>query len=464
MTSQNVQFDFIISDPVSNLKPGKSLQIRSRCMLGRNKREGSRRTQREKRKIANAMVPRVPPNRAPRHSTTLSPPEPLIKDIVRTRFSGRGIDPEAEMLLADAFTFNFLANDVTPLERCTNLNCLESACFSWLFTDTTFLHSMLCASYAIKDFKSPQSKGNPGVQTTFHLQETLSLLRIKMQKAFAHQDESVLRVIINLTLLAIGFGDWATAATHLEGLREIVQLRGDAAFLEERPTLHYKLDRIDLAWSLASGRKPYFMQPIKSWDCRIRCPYPTPPPDLYQPPAAAWDYRIVNVFKDFQNLALMINRNRLKFAINNPEICQADLASIQTRLICVADVVTQPIEELVRLAMLAMLTSTFQLPGHRIPYDWVVEQLRTMYITADSDMRQDKSLLLWGLLTASITVARIQDTWIRDALRTAVAGLEWKDVQAHVSRVMWIEIVHNKPGQKAYDRVSNVKSHTWHTS
>ncbi|EMD97555.1 hypothetical protein COCC4DRAFT_75027 [Bipolaris maydis ATCC 48331] len=410
MTSQNVQFDFIISDPVSNLKPGKSLQIRSRCMLGRNKREGSRRTQREKRKIANAMVPRVPPNRAPRHSTTLSPPEPLIKDIVRTRFSGRGIDPEAEMLLADAFTFNFLANDVTPLERCTNLNCLESACFSWLFTDTTFLHSMLCASYAIKDFKSPQSKGNPGVQTTFHLQETLSLLRIKMQKAFAHQDESVLRVIINLTLLAIGFGDWATAATHLEGLREIVQLRGDAAFLEERPTLHYKLDRIDLAWSLASGRKPYFMQPIKSWDCRIRCPYPTPPPDLYQPPAAAWDYRIVNVFKDFQNLA------------------------------------------------------TFQLPGHRIPYDWVVEQLRTMYITADSDMRQDKSLLLWGLLTASITVARIQDTWIRDALRTAVAGLEWKDVQAHVSRVMWIEIVHNKPGQKAYDRVSNVKSHTWHTS
>lgn len=90
-----------------------------------------------------------------------------------------------------------------------------------------------------------------------------------MQKAFAHQDESVLRVIINLTLLAIGFGDWVTAATHLEGLRGIVQLRGDAVFLAERPTLHYKLDRIDLAWSLASGRKPYFMQPINSWDCHI---------------------------------------------------------------------------------------------------------------------------------------------------------------------------------------------------
>ena len=284
-----------------------------------------------------------------------------------------------------------------------------------------------------------------------------------MQKAFAHQDESVLRVIINLTLLAIGFGDWVTAATHLEGLRGIVQLRGDAVFLAERPTLHYKLDRIDLAWSLASGRKPYFMQPINSWDCHIRCPYPTLPPNLYQP-SAAWDYRIVNTFKDFQNLTLMINRNRLKFVINTPEVCQADLSSLQTRLICLADAVTQPIEELVRLVMLAMLTTTFQLPGRRIPYAWVIEQLRTMYTTVGSEMRQDKSLLLWVLLTASITVARTHDTWIRDALKTAVAGLEWKDVQAHVSRVMWIEIVYNKLGKKTYDRLSNVKPSPWRAS
>lgn len=431
-------------------------------MLGRNKREGSRRTQREKRKIANETIQSVPSSRAPRYSTTFSP-KPVINGLVPTRFAGRGIDPEAEILLANAFAFNFLANDVTPLERCTNLDCLESASFSWLFTDTTFLHSMLCASYAMKDFKPPQSKSSPGVQTIFHLQATLSSLRVKMQKAFAHQDESVLRVIINLTLLAIGFGDWVAAATHLEGLRGIVQLRGDAAFLEERPTLHFKLDRIDLAWHLASGRKPYFMQPIKSWDCRIRCPYPTLPPNLYQP-SAAWDFRIVNVFKDFQNLTLMINRNRLKFVLNKPEVCRADLTSLQTRLICLGDVVTQPIEELVRLAMLAMLTTTFQLPGRRIPYAWVVEQLRTMYITAGSEITQDKSLILWVLLTASITVARTHDTWIRDALKTSIAGLEWENVQAHVSRVMWIEIVHNKPGQKAYDRLSNVKSNSWRTS
>lgn len=123
-------------------------------MLGRNKREGLRRTQREKRKIANEMIPSVLSDKASRQSTALSP-KPLIKDLVPIRFAERGIDPEAEILLADAFAFNFLANDVTPLERCTNLDCLESACFSWLFTDTTFLHSILCASYAIKDSKSP---------------------------------------------------------------------------------------------------------------------------------------------------------------------------------------------------------------------------------------------------------------------------------------------------------------------
>ncbi|KAH7081276.1 hypothetical protein BKA63DRAFT_503502 [Paraphoma chrysanthemicola] len=381
MRSRDIQFEFVISDPVSNPKPGKSLQIRSRCVQGKNKHRKK-----------------------------------------------------------------------TPLDRCVDLECLESSSFEWLFTDTAFLHSVLCASYAINDFMSPQWNGHPGRKTVFHLRETLSLLRARMQDEHAYQDEAVLRIIINLTLLAAVFGDWVAAAAHFEGLHRIVHLRGNTAFLKARPTLHFKLDRIDLAWSLSSGRRPYFIQPISSWDCRVKVPYKPLPSGLYQP-SPDWDFRLANVFKDFQNITLKINCNKLKFVINNPAIFQDDLASLQSRLMSLADLVTTPIEQLVRLTMLAMLTTTFHIPGRKVPYTWVVEQLRDNYIAAGSEVRRDKSLLLWVLMTVLITVAGPNETWIQDAWTHIDTTLTWTDVKERLLRVMWIELVHDKPGEVVYQQL-----------
>ncbi|KAJ8116070.1 hypothetical protein OPT61_g2426 [Boeremia exigua] len=449
MTSHKVQFEFVVSDPVSNPKPGRNSQIRSRCMQGRNKREDSRRTQREKRRIAKEAAARiVEPGEAQQVSTFRSP-KLSLNNFAPIRFEGRGIDSEAEVLLFKVLGYNFFAKDVTPLHRCVTLDCLESPSFLWLFADKIFLHSLLCANYVMKDF---QRDGKPGVQTMFHLRETLSLLRTRMRNSNAYQDEAVLRVIMNLTLLAIVSGDWIAAAAHLEGLRKIVHLRGFARFLDARPILHFKLDRTDLAWYLSSGQRPYFVQSIKSWDCKIAAPYLQIPSDLYQP-SAAWDYRILNVFRDLQNLALRINRNKLKFAIHNPAVFQGDLTSVQSRLMCLADIVTSPIEQLVLLIMLAILTSTFRIPGRRVPYDWVMEQIRLSYTNIGDELEQDKSLALWSLFIVSLTVARPHDSWIRNALLIATEGLEWADVEKHLSRLIWIKIVHNKPGEIMFNQL-----------
>lgn len=420
-------------------------------MQGKNKREWSRRTQREKKKVAKEMTISVARDRTP--ETSANPSSiPLINNFVPSRFAGRGIDAEAKELLFKAFTYNIADRNKTPLDRCVDLDCLESSSFEWLFTDTAFLHSILCASYAITDFMSPQWNGNPGRKTVFHLRETLSLLRVRMQDEHVYQDEAVLRIIMNLTLLAAVFGDWVAASAHFEGLHRIVHLRGNTTFLKARPTLHFKLDRIDLAWSLSSGRRPYFIQPISSWDRRVREPYTPLPPDLYQP-SPEWDFRLANVFKDFQNIALKINRNKLKFVIYNPAIFQDDLASLQSRLMSLVDLVTTPVEQLVRLTMLAMLTTTFRIPGRRVPYTWVVEQLRENYIAAGNGIRHDKSLLIWVLMTVWITVAGPNETWIQDAWTNTDTTLSWSDVKADLLRIMWIEVVHDKPGEMVYQQL-----------
>lgn len=237
-------FKFILSDPVSNPKPGKSLQIRSSCMQGKNKRDGSRRTQRNKRRVAKESESCITPQRTQEPvASNILPPGPIMGDLAFVRFAGPSIDSEAKGLLYKAFAHNITNQAMTPLDRCVDLECLESASFGWLFSDAAFLHSVLCASYAINDFMGPQWDGNPGRKTIFHLRETLSLLRVKMQDEYVYQDDSVLQVIINLTLLAAVFGDWMAAAAHLEGLHKIVYLRGGLVFLSARPTLHFKLDR-----------------------------------------------------------------------------------------------------------------------------------------------------------------------------------------------------------------------------
>ncbi|KAF2028241.1 hypothetical protein EK21DRAFT_114015 [Setomelanomma holmii] len=345
MGSKSTHFEFIISYPVSNLKPGKSLQIRRWCtgtgMQGKNKREGSRITQREKKKAMKETLLSAAPHHTWNSSNTPSP-RPLINDFVPVRFAGRGIDAEAKALLFNAFAYNIADQNMTPLDRCVNLDCLESASFQWLFTDTTFLHSILCASYATNDFMAPQWDGNPGRKTVFHLRETLSLLCIKMQ------------------------------------------------------------NDIDLAWSLSSG--PYFNGPAASWDSIIPIPYSTLLFNLYHPPSA-WDFRLANVFRDFQYLTVIINRNKLKHTLQNPACFQGDLTSVQLRLMRLGDVLSTSIEKLVRLTMLAMLSTTFHIPGRRVPYDWVIGQLREMYVAARSELSRGTSLALWVLVTAAFTVA-----------------------------------------------------------
>jgi hypothetical protein len=210
---------------------------------------------------------------------------------------------------------------------------------------------------------------------------------------------------------------------------------------------------IDLAWSLSSGRKPFFVKPIVSWDSIISAPYSPLPPGLFQP-SPDWDFRLVNVFRDFQYLSLKINRNRLKHVRYNPAFFQGDLTSVQSRLMHLGDLLKNPVEQLVRLTILAFMTTTFKLPGREIPYNWVVEQLSNNYKkVVGGSVRRDISLLLWVLVTAAFTLTGAQEKWVRDAWAKVDPRLDWAAVKNHLMRVMWIEIIHDGPGKMAYQQL-----------
>jgi hypothetical protein len=214
---------------------------------------------------------------------------------------------------------------------------------------------------------------------------------------------------------------------------------------------------IDLAYALSSGKKPFFVPPSVAWEPRIPAPYLPLPPDLYQP-SPDWDYRLANVFQDFQFLSLRINRNALKRARHDPACFQEVLTSLQSRLVHLRDVVQTPIEELVRLTMMAFLTTTFKTPGRKIPYDWVITRLGDVYKqVAGGPFQYDMTLRLWVLVTITFTIIGAQPAWVREAWRETEFGLDWMEVKSHLLRVMWIELIHDKPGEIMFHKLEELR-------
>ncbi|KAK7185074.1 hypothetical protein PSPO01_08986 [Paraphaeosphaeria sporulosa] len=188
-------FTFVhVSDPATNPKPEESQQIRSRCMQGKNNREDSHRSIRErKRREKQAMEDMQVVQTSMRPPTPMLSADTLISDLSLVRFAGPDIDAEAK-----------------GIDFCM----LEHASFTFLFHDPAFLDSILTASNAASDLR-PTWDGKPSPKTLLHLRTTLHLLREKMSaKPSVHEDESIL-VVINLALLSAIIGDWPAAASHL---------------------------------------------------------------------------------------------------------------------------------------------------------------------------------------------------------------------------------------------------------
>lgn len=236
-------FEFIVSDPVGNPKPGKSSKIRSQCMRGRNKREGSRRSKREERRLAKEEQAQdaVRLLKAPVTIQAL-PLYPQLSGLALMCPAGVDLDLEAKGLIVKAFAYDVTNRSLQPLESFVDFNAVERIPFEWVFSDAAFAHSILCTSYAFDDFSEPGWDGELGHKGLIHLRETLTQLHRRMSDEYAYQDEALLHAILNLVLLSAGLTEPKAALAHFTGLQKIVHLRGDLQYLATRPKLHFKLN------------------------------------------------------------------------------------------------------------------------------------------------------------------------------------------------------------------------------
>ncbi|KXH66318.1 hypothetical protein CSAL01_06821 [Colletotrichum salicis] len=472
--------------------------IRSRCMLGKNRQEASRRSKQAARKAQRAAAqtarenpelqtlnPSLPPIKlwpprtndekqgagkeshvqrieetAQDDSSALMPavPRPPPSDMSLIHFAEELERPSQEILFR-LVNFNALEGTFYPIEHCVDLPRSansEALSFSWILQDKIFLHSALFYSSAIHEHVQ---RCKPGKLTQFHLRRTIKLLNEALSQPDSHRNEAIFHVVLTLALMAGLWGDFGTTAVHLSGLRQIVRLRGGLRYLRRHPKLHFKLDRLALSWSLGTGGTPCFFNGPVSWESCFDAQ--SRDPNLGAEILSCdvvRDWRLAAVWQDLKHLVNLINHHLACNSLLDGSLFQGSLGSIQTRLVHLQDGIDNRSDECLRLGMLAFLSTTLQIPGGRFPYKYLAESLRNICQTTAGGTLENKNILFWLLMVCAISVFGAEEAWLRPLwLQFMVEHLSWDRARSRLQTVMWIDKLQGTLGQTAWAKLALVE-------
>lgn len=344
-----------------------------------------------------------------------------------------------------------------PVDQCIEFEKVEKREYlQWLCCDDAFFHSVLLTISAVDDYVLQRP---PTDITHHHLRRTLSLLNQRLSEKDAHLVDSTVYIILTLALMAGVFGDYAAASTHIAGLQQIVRLRGGVKHLRLNSKLHFKLDRLDLSWALSTGQRPRFYTGPISWDAFYRNPpviIHSDPPPTNKFTHCFRDRRLAIVFQDLRHLANLINHHSRNNTRLSGDTFQDAISSIQFRLLRIKPNLNNETDETLRLGMLAFLSTTFRVPGRRVPYAYLTKQMQASCKTLEPNTRELKELLTWLIIVGAISVLEPDEPWLRAKWKLAVdPEASWDDISQALQDVMWISCIHDESGIHAFQKLQS---------
>lgn len=137
-------------------------------------------------------------------------------------------------------------NGVYPYEICLRVHPAQRGWFPTMIGDICCVHSMMYSVRAFLD--TSQHDKESSLRARFHFDQTLRLLQSRIDTFRCCQQHSVLNdptimTIITLINAAEIIGDYNIAQNHLNGLLEIVNIRGGIGALNTYNNLHVKVCR-----------------------------------------------------------------------------------------------------------------------------------------------------------------------------------------------------------------------------
>ncbi|KAG7115763.1 hypothetical protein HYQ44_007505 [Verticillium longisporum] len=362
--------------------------IRSHVMRGKNTPNGHSMLQEA------TILPKSPPQAQARHESLNS----AVHALARIRHQGmvpraanvftfikfpKDIGSTSRTLLCTYFSY--LKDTMYPIGRHSLADATNAYWFHWTQLDLAYLHSILYTTSFLYD----NLKGEKTDPTT-----ALS--------------DSTTTVVMGMALMAEGFGDVESAHVHIMGLKQIVALRGGMKSFANKPQLEAKLRRAGLVYSICTGASPAFHQDAASFESAFDS---SPELTSLKPSdasrfsrsrsvAKALERRLYSILKDVQGLSQLINDSHDSGQKIREMSLEELMTSIQSRLLMLKYNDNNTLPELLRLSLLAFLTTVFwSFPGIKFEYPHLANQLRQACLAFTPATAGESYLFAWALMT-----------------------------------------------------------------
>ncbi|KAH7161949.1 hypothetical protein B0J13DRAFT_591364 [Dactylonectria estremocensis] len=369
------------------------------------------------------------------------------------------IDSSSRNLLCTYFSY--LKDAMYPIGRYSRFDATNAYWFHWAQLDLAYLHSILYTTSFFYDSLA----GQKSRRTEFYLYRTIHELNKQLANPTTALTDSTTTVVMGMALIAECFGDVESAHMHVVGLKRIVSLRGGIESFANRPQLQAKLYRTGLVYSICTGAKPAFHQDAASFESAFESS-----PELARLKLSdascfsrsrsvvrALERRLYGVFKDVQDLSQLINDAHNSTQKIREMPLEDLMTSMQSRLLMLEFNDGNILPELLRLSLLAFLTTVFwSFPGVKFEYPHLANQLRQACLAFKPTTAGESYLFAWALMVGAASLFHHpHQTWLPRKLRPLIRdnlGGTWFEVQNNLRRVMWIDSIHDGPGIEVFNQ------------
>lgn len=127
--------------------------------------------------------------------------------------------------------------------------------------------------------------------------------------------------------------------------------------------------------------------------------------------------------------------------------------SIQSRLLELDGHLPDHVAECVRLGMLALLTTTFRLPGPKIRYTYLHKRLAEQLQAVRPETVSARKMVFWSLMMGMVAIFELDEVWLRGVWdRVRGEETEWNEVRQGLKSAIWIDFIHDEPGKGVFSK------------
>ena len=169
------------------------------------------------------------------------------------------------------------------------------------------------------------------------------------------------------------------------------------------------------------------------------------------------DPKLSVIFQDLFSFTALLNTPSSNPSCYTPPLqdtqYQNYICSIQYRLLRLQDKLNSILDEATRLAMLALLTTTFQVAGHRAKYPHLERRFREFSRATGTGVPSE--VTLWLLIVGAMAVFRIDGEdaeWMAESWRERIpAEWAWDEAHRRLRGFPWISVLHDEPGRRVFE-------------